>query len=303
MVATKYLTQYIKSVSKNSLNNNPINHPLTINLVISGGAFNCGYGYGAILYLKELQSQGKIVINKVSGCSSGSLLALVVLCCDAADLDILYVQLQDHFKEHGNLNKIRNIVKTFVNKCLKNDKEAEMLSGKLFITTTDITNYTQKVTSKYKTREDVICCIISSCYIPFFMDKTDTDNKYIDGIVPYLFSNGTIPSLYINLMNTHIITKMLTSHGEMNPHYRIMQGVVETAKFFNEEKSNLCSWMHKWNVLDFCLFRLFHLIVMLSCIVTETMHTFYLPNIIKHNILYTSGIHCISSLIHDCMFR
>lgn len=307
MVATKFLMEYIKSVCKNSLNNISIADPIIINVIISAGGFNCGYGYGSILYLKELQAQQKIKIDKVSGSSSGSLLALVTLCSDIADLDILYTQLQDHYRENGNLNKIRDIIKTFVYKCIKNDTEAQQLSGKLFITTTDITNGTQKVTSMYKSRKEVTQSIISSCNIPFLMDEypltNNNNNKYLDGIVPYLFTNGPNQSIYINLINRHIITRTLTIRGEVNPHYRIMEGVVETAKFFNEGNSYLCSWIHKWNILDFFMFRVFHLLIIWISIFIQTVYTWDIPNIIKKNILFKSVSTCVVTFINDCLFR
>lgn len=304
MVATKYLMEYIKSVCKNSLNNNCTTDPIIINVVISGGAFNCGYGYGSILYLKELQSQNKIKIDKVSGCSSGSILALVTLCKDIADLDVLYNQLQNHYRENGNLNKIREIIKTFVYKCIQNDTDAQMLSGKLFITTTDITNCTQKVTSTYTSRKDVLQSIVSSCYIPCLMDEYPiTNTKYLDGIVPYLFPNGTNQSIYINLINRHIITHTLTIRGEVNPHYRILEGVVETAKFFNEGKSYLCSWIHNWNILDFFMFRVFHLLVIWITLLSQMAYAWDIPSVIKNNILFKSISHCIVTFINDCIFR
>ena len=50
---TDYLKMYIDAVTKNSMND--ISKPKEIDLVISGGAFNGGYGYGALMYLRSLE--------------------------------------------------------------------------------------------------------------------------------------------------------------------------------------------------------------------------------------------------------
>jgi len=298
MVApTQYLIEYIKSVCKNSLNNPSNKDPLNMNVIISGGAFNCGYGYGAILYLKELQSQQKINIHKVSG----SILTLTALCDEMIDLDLLYIQLQEHFREYGNLNKIRDIVKTIVYKCVKDDVHAKTFSDKLYITTTDMSTCKQMVISRYTSRKQLAECIMSSCYIPYLMNQPNV--KYIDGIVPYLFKNGTTPSLYINLIQLQKTKNIIFTTSEVNPHYRVIEGVVETAKLFNEGKSSMCSWINDWNVFDFCMLRLFQLIFMLTTITIDTLYHFELPNIIKNNIIFKCISNCMIPFIHDCMFR
>ena len=53
-----YLKSYIDAVTKNSMND--VTSPMEIDLVISGGAFNGGYGYGALMYLRSLEKDNKI---------------------------------------------------------------------------------------------------------------------------------------------------------------------------------------------------------------------------------------------------
>lgn len=308
MIATDYLVEYIKSVGKNSLNNNHIQEPILLDLVISGGAFNYSYGYGSILYLKELQTQNKITIHKVSGCSSGSLLALLALSAHFSgigiDIDNMYVQMQHHYRENGNLSIIKDIIHTFVFKCIQSDGEAQLLSNKLFISTTDMCNCRQKVMHNYESRRDIVDAIISSCYIPFLIDgNTRYNSVFIDGIVPHMFTNDTSRTLYINLMNKSKIGNMLITNGEMNPQYRVIEGVVETAKFFNEGKSSLCSWLNDWKFMDFFMFRFWHLLMILLTLSTDLINNIQIPDILQHNAIYKSIEQFARILINDFVFR
>lgn len=303
MIATKYLTEYIKSVCKNSLNNHNSTNPLTIDLVISGGAFNYSYGFGTILYLKELQSQNKIQINKVSGCSSGSLLALLTLCDNTTDIDELYTQLKDHFREKGNLSILKHIIESIVYKCIKNDADAKLLSDKLFISTTDMKKSTQNVICNYTTRTDIVESIFTSCYIPFITDGQSRYNStYIDGFVPYIFKNNTTKTMYINLVNTSIIRNMFVTNGEVNPQYRVIEGVVETAKFFNEGRSSMCTWINDWTLLDFMLQRFFYLCMIIMATIVETIYNLNLPIAIINNFMYKSIYNCSLNIVNDYVF-
>jgi hypothetical protein len=303
VAATKHLTEYIKTLCKNTFNNNYMDEPLLIDLIISGGAFNIGYGYGTILYLKELQDKKKIKINKVSGCSSGALLALLTLCDNKVDVDTSYIKIQKHFRKHGNLSNLKNVIKTIVNTCIKNDYDAMMLTGKLYITTTDMSNYTHKVISTYKNRKDIIDSIISSCYLPFLIDGNPRyNNKYIDGFFPYIFKNSKNRSLYINLINKQKLMKVLYNAGETNPHYRIIEGVIEAATFLNEGKSYMCSWVNDWSFIDFVIYRFMYLLILFICTIAETVYTFNIPIVITKSFIYKSITNTLSTMIKDYIY-
>jgi hypothetical protein len=303
MIATKYLTEYIKSVCKNSLNNHNLSNQLTIDLVVSGGVLNYSYGFGTILYLKELQSQNKIHINKVSGTSSGSVLAMLALCDNTTDIDELYTQLKDHFRENGNLSILKHVIESIVYKCIKNDTHAKSLSDKLFISTTDMKKSTQKVICNYTTRNDIVEAIFSSCFIPFITDGHSRYNSiYIDGVAPYIFKNNTTKTIYINLVNTSIIRNMFVTNGEVNPQYRVIEGVVETAKFFNEGRSCMCSWINDWTLLDFISQRFFYLCMIIMATIVETIYNLNIPISVKNNFMYKSIFNCSCNIVNDYVF-
>lgn len=305
MIATDYLIEYIKSVGKNSLNNNWTQDPIVLDLVITGGAFNFSYGYGSILYLKELQRQHKIKINKASGCSSGSMLALLALSenFNEFDIDSIYVQLNNHFRENGNLGILKDKIQEIVYKCIKTDEEAVLLSDRLFISTTDMSKCNHKVINTYKTRADIVDAITSSSYIPFMIDgNTRYNTSFIDGIVPHIFKQDIPRIMYINLMNKTKILNMLITNGEINAQYRVIEGVVETAKFMNEGKSSICSWLHDWNFIDFFMFRLCHLCMILLTLTADVICYIQIPSVLQNNFVYKSIQHFSIHLINDFFF-
>ena len=46
----------------------------TINIVCDSGAYNGGYLYGMLLYMKKLEDTNYVKIDKISGASIGSLM-------------------------------------------------------------------------------------------------------------------------------------------------------------------------------------------------------------------------------------
>ena len=179
----KLLKKYIKYVAKNSLNQCS---SLNFDLIISGGAFNFVYGYGIILYLKELEKQKKIYISQVSGTSSGSLLGLLYLSNSSFDVLKLWEKYRSNIKNDLCIKASINEVEEFVNSCIQKEKDLSKINNKLFITITDITTCNKIIKSKWKNKKELIDDIYSSCYIPYITDKNFSyNNKYIDGLTPF----------------------------------------------------------------------------------------------------------------------
>ena len=76
MNTSKILEYYIDAHVSNI---NIKNIPKNINLILDGGAFNGGSIVGNLLILKQLEKQGHIKIQKISGCSIGALLGLLFI--------------------------------------------------------------------------------------------------------------------------------------------------------------------------------------------------------------------------------
>ena len=127
---TDYLKMYIDAVTKNSMND--ISKPKEIDLVISGGAFNGGYGYGALMYLRSLEKDNKIKVNRISGCSIGSLLAVDYLSNHSLNLCEVYINLQKCLRNNGRLNVLSQIIEKVVDKALEDKDFFKKSEGRLF---------------------------------------------------------------------------------------------------------------------------------------------------------------------------
>ena len=98
----EYVNSLIVNVNKEKLPSAPIN------LIFDSGALNGLFGIGVALYIKELEQNGIVKINKISGCSIGSLTALVYQCGFS---DIVFKYITDifiYYKEKHNFLNITN---------------------------------------------------------------------------------------------------------------------------------------------------------------------------------------------------
>ena len=78
--------------------------PETIDLVLDGGVFNGSYHIGALYFLKEMERRKYIKINRISGCSVGSIVAFLYFI-DGLDLmPKLYDIISNEFKNKLQLS-------------------------------------------------------------------------------------------------------------------------------------------------------------------------------------------------------
>jgi hypothetical protein len=240
------LESYIHSITQTS--NQPCKK---IDLIFSGGSFNFIYGYGIGLYLKKLEEYGRIKVKRVSGCSIGSLLSLWYLVGKMNEVSHTYIEkelikLIQSFKKNKNLNVYKKVVNDYVYKVFQTDHDVKRLNKRLYITFYDTKKYKKIVVSKYKSRDHVIDCIIQSSYIPYIIGKEKKyKERYIDGIVPYIFSNANANArdiLYVNLCcREYIFDAFNVKHLEKNIYKKILVGVNDVNNFFNDEKpSKFC---------------------------------------------------------------
>ena len=297
-----YLKSYIDAVTKNSMTD--VTTPKEIDLVISGGAFNGGYGYGALMYIRSLENDNKIRIKRISGCSIGSLLAVEHVSNRSLNLSELYMNFQRCLRDNGKLHVLRGIVEKVVDNALEDKDFFKKADGRLFITRTDISNGNHEVVDKFENRDDLIDAIFSSCYIPFLVDgKSRYREKYIDGIVPYLFTDSVRPTLYIDLMCMSKFHKMIVTMKEVNPHSRIIDGANDASKFFNENGTGICSWTNKWGLVQILVFRMTHLILYLIASILDILSNSTIPSVISNSALYKGVMNTLARLLRDMLFK
>ena len=136
--------------------------PLKIDLVLEGGVFNGSYLVGALYFLKEMEKRGYVKVDRISGCSIGSVVAFLYFI-DGLDLmPKLYGAVQDDFKKCYNL-KIMKTIKTMLKDNVPQDI-CEKVNNRLFICYNNIVKGKKTVKSVYKNEDEIFNSIIKSCF-------------------------------------------------------------------------------------------------------------------------------------------
>ena len=227
--------------------------PTRLDIVIEGGAFNGSYLVGTLLFLKEMEKRKMITIERISGCSVGSILAFLYFI-DALELaPDLYAVLLDDFKKNYNLNTIKKL-KTYINHKIPNDI-CDKIENKLFISYINVIKCKKIVKSKYKTVDNIIHTIIKSCFIPIFIDSNLCyKQKYMDGIYPYIFPlQKDKKILYLDIMSFDKAINIINVKNENSNLHRIITGLLDVHVFFIKNKQTpFCSYVNDWSILNKC---------------------------------------------------
>ena len=145
-----YIGALIENLDKEKL-------PKNIDLILDGGAFNGAFGYGILIYLKELEKLKLLQIDRISGTSIGSIFGAIYLTNTLDENIILFEKLLNTFRETMFLDKMSDIIHKFVNDYVS---DIEILNNKLFITYYDVTTMKQVIVSKYESKEELIEIVV-----------------------------------------------------------------------------------------------------------------------------------------------
>jgi hypothetical protein len=268
--------------------------PKKMNLILDGGAFNGGYMAGMLLYLMEMKNLKITSIEKISGTSIGAICAIGFFA-NAPDYAIkVFDRLIKSLRKTLCLSEIIPLIKELVDMV-----DISKLDNKLFITYYDVINMKQIVVSTYPNKEMLIDTVIKSCFVPYLMDGNVTYNdRYCDGCTPYVFKKDTIPSMFISLHGIKNIGNMLYTKNEVNIWTRLLYVVVDINGFFMNNKSEFCSFVDKWNILDFHIFH-FREIICFILIIFLHYSTYInnkMPDTIKSNKYLLRIIEIVSTL-------
>ena len=145
--------------------------PLKLDVVLDGGVFNGSYLIGALYFLKEMEKRNYICVERISGCSIGSIAGLLYFIDDLDSMTNLYNLVYTEFKKTHTLKVIKDIKSIFINKippdiCRK-------VKNRFYITYYNIKKNTKHVKYKYKNMDDLINTIIKSCLLPYLIDGND----------------------------------------------------------------------------------------------------------------------------------
>lgn len=274
---TDYVNKLIENLPTDIQN---VNKPIKIDLVLDGGFFNGSYLVGALYFLKEMEKRKHIKIERISGCSIGSFVAFLYFIDELDLMNELYGTVKTNFKKYYNLIIIKHIKKYFKNKiptdiCSK-------VNNKLFISYNNVKKIKKTVKSKYKNEDDIINTIIKSCYVPYLVDGNCLyNNKYIDGVNPYIFKpEKNRKVLYLDLFGYDKIFNLLNIKNEETNYHRVLSGLIDIHNFFIKKSSTqMCSYVNDWN---YCNIFINNIKLLIEKIIIYLMYFFIL---IQENII------------------
>ncbi len=229
-----------------------VKEPIKMDLVLDGGVFNGSYHVGALYFLKEMEKRNYIKIERISGCSVGSIVGFLYFI-DSLDLmSNLYDVINKEFRQTYNLSFIKNM-KTYLGDRVPNNI-CEKVNGRLFITYNNIKKGTKPVKSVYKNVDDIINTIIKSSYIPYLIDGNILyENKSIDGINPFIFTERERKILYIDLFGSDKLGNLLNVKNEKTNYHRILSGLLDIHSFFIKQSNTpMCSYVNDWTYSNIC---------------------------------------------------
>jgi hypothetical protein len=320
------MKEYIKALVENADTNNIPKEEL--NVIFDGGVFNGVIAAGIALYIKTLEEHKKIKINKISGCSAGSIIALWFIC-GCKETSIHYLEkLIKNFKEDFNFSQLKNLLNDFVNDLFSNIPTAKMmkynntkdnnrkdndntknmltiLNNRLFINYYDTQEHKQIIVSTYNTKEEIVQTLMRSCFIPYIMDgNARCDDRYMDGIVPYLFKDKC-ETLFVKLVTFNKCSRALVLKSEANIHFRLITGVTDANNFFTTGHSDMCLYIKNRTYYDILFFRGREIgaISMFTLIEWMFLLKKYLPDTLTNSFLYNRIIQVIKGIILDIAER
>jgi hypothetical protein len=224
--------------------------PLKIDLILSGGAFNGSYTLGALFFLKEMEKQKYIKIDRISTCSISSIIGVLYFL---DKLEVMYDNYNIFYNDFNDSKKITSLLR--LNKYIQfTQNDLFRINHKLYISYYNIRKRRKIIKYFYKNVNDVYSSIIKSCYLPFLIDSNILYKKtYIDGITPYIFkSTRNVKKLYIDLICCGKLFNIFNVKYEYCNIHRIMSGILDIHWFFIKDfaETSMCSFVNNWSLLD-----------------------------------------------------
>jgi hypothetical protein len=273
------LMEYIQNLANNYPHEKDPNKK--INLVLEGGALNGAFQLGGLLLIKEFEKRKHFKIDKISGCSVGSLMAFYYFFDILEDFIVDFSKLRKIFKEKI-IYDIKSILKEKIKKIKKTDFE-KVKRGKIFIVYYDMEKKEKVVKSEYKNKKDLMDTVLKSCHLPFLLNSEiylKIKNKlFFDGGTPYIFPERELSDdkiMYMTTLNFAKMKQMFSAKHEKNIYGRMLEGALDTYKFFMyKNRTEMCSYVQKWKFRDFLIVRTQELLF--KCIV----YVFYIVFMIE----------------------
>jgi hypothetical protein len=197
-----------------------------------------------------------------------------------------YKTLLEYARKKIKFKKVIKVINSHVKKT-----DYTCANNKLFISYNNIDTIEHVIISEYKSEQELIDYTIRSSFIPLIINgKLRYKEKYCDGFLPYLFNKSSYPTLFISLINRYNIKYTIYCNNDKDIWKKLFNGIDDINLFFKENKnaSKYCSFIEKWQIKDFILFRIRELICLIIIIIIK--YSNYIPKniykFVKNNIYY-----------------
>jgi hypothetical protein len=272
--------------------------PMVIDLVLDGGVFNGSYLIGALFLLKEMEKRNYIKVERISGCSIGSLLGFLYFIDQLEIVNTLYEMFANHFKETQHLEKYMQLKEHLKNKIPAD--VCTIINKKLYIKYNNIEKGVSKVKRTYQNEDDLINTIIRSSFFPYLIDGTFAyQNKYIDGLNPYIFKKHSRKKIvFLDLCGLDKLSYIINIKNETSNFHRVLFGLVDMYTFLiKQSESSMCSCVNEWNFVNSTRFHIRLFIEKIICKFFYILHFLkkYIPNSYNDHIVYK----ITSKVCHD----
>ena len=295
---------------KNLVVNLPSDENLgAIDLVLEAGAANGSYEIGCLMYLKELENQNKVKIDRISGSSIGAISGFYYFTNTLNKFQEDYLLLTKCFKEHLNVHVLKEILeKKFEELSEENIKE---LNDKLFIVYHDAGQKKQILQKSYENKEDLLNCLLKTSHLPYLVTQNSLCYKeknkfYIDGGIPHIFENRDNYDkkiLYISILGLLDLKGMFSVKKEKNNYGRLLTGALDIHNFILYNNSRFCSYVNDWKINDFALLRVKQFIIKIIILVIIYLHiigSFIYP-LIQNTRIYNHLSPLLFNFYRDCL--
>ena len=244
----EYVNKLIENLPDEFKNSNT---PLKLDLILDGGLFNGSYLVGALYFLKEMERRGYVKVERISGCSVGSIAAFLYFIDELELVSKLYGSILKEFKKTYTLSFLKNLKTYLGNKIPEN--VCNIFNHKLYITYNNIKKGTKPVKCTYKNVDEILNTIIRSSYIPYLIDGHILhNNKCIDGFTPYIFNKEPNKKiLYLDLFGYDKIGNLLNIKNEKSNFHRILSGLLDIHSFYiKQSNTQMCSYVNDWSITN-----------------------------------------------------
>lgn len=238
--------KFINNLPDNLLN---IKKPIRLDVVLEGGLFNGSFHAGVLFFLKEMEKRNIVKVERISGASIGSLMAFLYFSNNLHVSSDLYSLMYTTFKKNHNLKIIKQLNKILCGKISENI--CDIVDKRLYISYYNGKTGKKHVKKTYKNAGVLINTIIKSCFVPYLIDGNMLyENKYVDGINPYIFKHVQDKRiLYVDLFGYDKVFHFYNIKNEKSNEHRMLAGLLDIHNFFVKQQStSMCSYVDNWNL-------------------------------------------------------